>query len=163
MHPRLGLSADLCAAGCRLGAASLRGRKAQGTAENAISGTSQLAVPNPVRSYDFTSARTRYGANSRILNVVHEYTCVGCRVARSIGAGDVVNELERLFAADGRPQPLRSDNGREFIAASLQAWLAGQTPLLAHFNPGTTSGADLVLYSPSTRIWSIAYSANAVH
>lgn len=85
------------------------------------------------------SARTRDGASLRILNVVDEYTrvCVGCRVARSIGAGDVVSELERLFAAHGRPRLLRSDNGREFIAASLQAWLAGQGVQTAFIEKGS--------------------------
>jgi putative transposase len=36
----------------------------------------------------------------------------------------VIAALELLFEAHGRPQVLRSDNGREFIAATLQAWLA---------------------------------------
>jgi hypothetical protein len=43
----------------------------------------------------------------------------GCRVAGSIGARDVIGELESLFARHGKPRILRSDNGREFIAASL--------------------------------------------
>jgi hypothetical protein len=43
--------------------------------------------------------------------VVDEYTRValGCRADRSIGAAEVIGELERLFA---RPRLLRSDNGR---------------------------------------------------
>jgi putative transposase len=58
--------------------------------------------------------------------VVDEYTrlALGCRVDRSIGAGEVAEELERLFARYGPPQLLRSDNGREFISATLGAWLA---------------------------------------
>jgi transposase InsO family protein len=114
------------------------GQKAQGTADNAIWNL-PAGGPNHVWSYDFMSARTRDGASLRILNVVDEYTrvCVGCRVARSIGAGDVVNELERLFALHGRPRLLRSDNGREFIAASLQAWLAGEGVATAFIEKGS--------------------------
>jgi putative transposase len=72
--------------------------------------------------------RTREGGPIRILNVVDEYTRValGSRVARSIGAGDVIAQLERLFERHGKPELLRSDNGREFIAASLREWLAEQ-------------------------------------
>lgn len=66
------------------------------------------------------------GAGSlRILNVVDEYTrrCLGCLIDRSIGAGDIMAELERLFSEHGTPRRLRSDNSREFIAATLTAWL----------------------------------------
>jgi putative transposase len=72
------------------------------------------------------SARTRSGTPLRTLNVVDEYTRVALasRVERSIGASEVIVELERLFQRHGKPQLLRSDNGREFIAASLAGWLA---------------------------------------
>jgi transposase InsO family protein len=103
------------------------GKRAQGTAEKAIWNL-PATRPNDVWSYDFMGARTREGGSLRILNVVDEYTrfCVGCRVARSIGAGDVQAELERLFARHGKPRILRSDNGREFIAALLGEWLSEQ-------------------------------------
>ena len=73
------------------------GSRARGTAEKAIWNL-PATRPNHVWSYDFMGSRTRDGAPIRILNVVDEYTrlAVGCRVARSIGAGDVINELERL-------------------------------------------------------------------
>jgi transposase InsO family protein len=101
------------------------GKRAQGTAENAIWNLPATG-PNHIWSYDFMSGRTRDGASLRILNVVDEYTRValGCRVDRSIGASDVADELERLFDRHERPRVLRSDNGREFIAASLLDWLA---------------------------------------
>ena len=34
--------------------------------------------------------------------------------------------LQEMFAAHGRPKHIRSDNGREFIAAELTSWLADQ-------------------------------------
>ncbi|MEK6253040.1 MAG: IS3 family transposase [Actinomycetota bacterium] len=114
------------------------GRRAQGTAENAIWNL-PAAGPNHVWSYDFMSGRTREGGPIRILNVVDEYTrvAVGCRVARSIGARDVIAELERLFEQHGKPQVLRSDNGREFIATSLGDWLAERGVKTAFIEKGS--------------------------
>ena len=114
------------------------GKKAQGTAENAIWNLPATAA-NHVWSYDFMSGRTREGSSLRILNVVDEHTRVAlaARVDRSIGAGDVVEELARLFERHGKPQVLRSDNGREFIAASLQEWLAEQGVATAFIEKGS--------------------------
>jgi putative transposase len=117
---------------------SASGKKAQGTAEQAIWNL-PAQRPNHVWSYDFMGSRTRTGGPIRILNVVDEYTRValGSRVARSIGAGDVRAELECLFARHGKPEVLRSDNGREFIAASLGAWLAEQGVKTAFIEKGS--------------------------
>jgi putative transposase len=114
------------------------GKKAQGTAEKAIWSLPALR-PNHIWSYDFMSSRTSDGGSIRILNVVDEYTRValGSRVARSIGAGDVIAELERLFKRHGKPQLLRSDNGREFIAESLGEWLAGEGVQTAFIEKGS--------------------------
>ena len=81
--------------------------------------------PGDVWSYDFMGARLRSGGNLRILNVVDQFTRValGCRVDASIGARDVVAELAELFRIHGRPRVLRSDNGREFIAETVVAFL----------------------------------------
>jgi transposase InsO family protein len=114
------------------------GKRAQGTAEQSIWNLPALRA-NHVWSYDFMSGRTRDGASLRILNVVDEYTRValGCRVARSIGARDVIAELEQLFERHGKPQLLRSDNGREFIAESLAEWLAEQGVKTAFVEKGS--------------------------
>jgi transposase InsO family protein len=115
-----------------------RGKKAQGTAERSIWNL-PAAAPNHIWSYDFMSARTREGGPLRILNVVDEYTrlALGSRVAGSIGAREVVRHLEQLFAKHGKPQLLRSDNGREFIADSLGAWLAGEGVQTAFIEKGS--------------------------
>jgi transposase InsO family protein len=114
------------------------GKRAEGTADNAV-WNRPAAGPNHIWSYDFMSSRTRDGSSLRILNVVDEYTRValGSRVARSIGANDVRVELDLLFGRHGRPQVLRSDNGREFIAASLGAWLAEQGVKTAFIEKGS--------------------------
>lgn len=120
--------------------------RAQGTAEQAIWNLPAIR-PNHVWSYDFMSGRTRDGGSLRILNVVDEYTRValGSRVARSIGARDVIAELERLFEQHGKPQLLRSDNGREFVAASLGEWLAEhgvQTAFIEKGSPQQTRSSN---------------------
>lgn len=114
------------------------GKRAQGTAEQAIWNL-PATRPDHVWSYDFMSGRTRDGRPIRILNVVDEYTRVALssRVARSIGARDVARELERLFDEHGKPEVLRSDNGREFIADSLADWLAGQGVKTAFIEQGS--------------------------
>lgn len=114
------------------------GKRAQGTAEKSIWNLPAVR-PNHIWSYDFMGARTRDGAPIRILNVVDEYTRValGSRVARSIGARDVIAELDRLFQRHGRPEVLRSDNGREFIADSLGAWLSEQGVKTAFIEKGS--------------------------
>jgi putative transposase len=64
------------------------------------------------------------GTGLRVLNVVDEFTrlCVGCFVAYSIGASEVRRLMEQTFEAHGRPEIIRSDNGREFIAKTLLDW-----------------------------------------
>jgi putative transposase len=114
------------------------GKRAQGSAEQAV-WSLPARGPNDVWSYDFMGGRTRDGGALRMLNVVDEYTRVALssRVARSIGARDVKAELEQLFARHGRPRLLRSDNGREFIAASLGEWLDEQGVARAFIEKGS--------------------------
>ncbi len=108
------------------------GRKAEGASTNAAWNL-PAKYPHHIWSFDFMVTRTRGGGPIRILNVVDEYTrlAVGCRVARSIGTRDVIAELDLLFAQHGKPKIIRSDNGREFIAASLRSWLAERGVTLA--------------------------------
>jgi putative transposase len=114
------------------------GGRARGTAANAAWNLPATHA-NHVWSYDFIGGRTRRGGPIRILNVVDEYTrlAVACRVARSIGAGEVIAELDRAFMRHGRPQLLRSDNGREFIAASVADFLAEQGVQTAFIEKGS--------------------------
>jgi hypothetical protein len=116
---------------------SASGKKAVGSAHSAAWNLIS-SRPNEIWSYDFVAARTADGGALRILNVVDEYTRValGCRVDRSIGAADVIEELEALFSRHGRPKLLRSDNGREFIASSLADWLQGQGVAQAFIEKG---------------------------
>lgn len=103
------------------------GKRAFGTDEHSI-WMLPATRPGHVWSYDFMSFRLPTGGHVRILNIVDEFTreCVGCRVDRSIGTLKVIETLEEVFATHGKPKILRSDNGREFIGATLTEWLRAQ-------------------------------------
>ena len=108
------------------------GQKAIG--DDAFSAWALPAVrPMHVWGYDFVADRTEDGAPLRVLTIVDEFTKVGYPplVARSIGAAGVTGHLQQLFEAVGAPEMIRSDNGREFIAATTRDFLSrrGVTPL----------------------------------
>ncbi len=110
------------------------GQKAIG--DDAFSAWALPAVrPMHVWGYDFVADRTEDGAPLRVLTIVDEFTKVGYPplVARSIGAAGVTGHLQQLFEAVGAPEMIRSDNGREFIAATTRDFLSrrGVTPLFA--------------------------------
>jgi putative transposase len=81
--------------------------------------------PKHVWSYDFMEDRTHNGVKFRILNVIDEYTreCLAVRVGRSLTHQDVLEVLNELFCERGVPVHLRSDNGSEFTANRVRAWL----------------------------------------
>lgn len=45
--------------------------------------------------------------------------------------------MSSCLTKHGRPRLLRSDNGREFIAANLRDWLAGQSVQTAFIEKGS--------------------------
>ena len=100
------------------------GQKALGHEENSI-WMRPASAANHIWAYDLMSTRTRRGGLVRILNVVDEYTrqALGALVDSSIGARDVIEFLGRLFELHGKPKGIRSDNGREFIAATVLDFL----------------------------------------
>ncbi len=83
--------------------------------------------PDHVWAYDFVEDRTRDGRKFRMLCVVDEFTreCLAIRVARKLGAADVVDVLSDLFIARGTPAHVRSDQGPEFVAEAVKGWIAG--------------------------------------
>ncbi len=72
-----------------------------------------------------------------MLNVVDEFTheCLAIRVDRKLKAIDVIDVLSDLFILRGVPGHIRSDNGPEFIAKSVQAWITGVGAKTAYISP----------------------------
>jgi putative transposase len=95
--------------------------------------------PNHVWSYDFVEARTHDGKKIRMLNVIDEYTreCLAIRVARKLKGTDVIDVLSDLFILRGVPGHVRSDNGPEFIAKNVQAWITDVGANTAYIAPGS--------------------------
>jgi putative transposase len=92
-----------------------------------------------VWAYDFVEARTHDGRKFRMLNVVDEFTreCLAIRVARKLKGADVIDVLSDLFILRGVPEHVRSDNGPEFIAKSVQSWIAAIGAKAAYIAPGS--------------------------
>jgi len=78
-----------------------------------------------VWSYDFMVDRTADSRTFRILTIIDEYTieCLAMLVGRRITSQDVAGKLFQLFVFRGVPEHIRSDNGTEFTAREIRAWL----------------------------------------
>lgn len=95
--------------------------------------------PNHVWAYDFMSDRTHDGRAFRLLTIVDEFTreALAIVVARKLTADDVLAALTDLFITRGCPAHLRSDNGPEFCAKSVRAWLAWLDVRTLFIEPGS--------------------------
>lgn len=78
-----------------------------------------------VWSYDFVQARTRDSRSFKMLAIIDEFTreCLAIYVSRKLNHGDVLERLSWLMATRGVPGHIRSDNGSEFTAKAVRAWL----------------------------------------
>jgi putative transposase len=94
---------------------------------------------NHVWSYDFMEDRTHEGRKYRILNVLDEFTreCLAIRVDRRLKSTDVIDVLSDLFILRGVPGYIRSDNGPEFVAKAVQAWIHAIGAKTAYIEPGS--------------------------
>ena len=95
--------------------------------------------PNHVWSYDFIFDAVQGGTKLKMLTVGDDFTreCHAIEVATSLPSAKVIAVLARLFAAAGTPTYLRSDNGPEFIALAVQAWLAEQHTQTHYIDKGS--------------------------
>ncbi len=94
---------------------------------------------NHVWSYDFVAERLSDGTKIRTLTVVDEYTreCLALRTGYRLQADDVMAVLTELFTTRGIPAHIRSDNGSEFTAKSIRAWLADLGVRTLYIEPGS--------------------------
>jgi putative transposase len=95
--------------------------------------------PNHVWSYDFVEDRTHDGRKFRMLNIIDEFTreCLAIRVSRKLKAVDVIEVLSDLFILRGVPAHIRSDNGPEFVAQAVRAWISAVGAKTAYIEPGS--------------------------
>jgi transposase InsO family protein len=95
--------------------------------------------PNHVWSYDFVEDRTHDGRRYRMLNIIDEFTheCLAIRIDRRLKAIDVIDVLSDLFILRGVPEHIRSDNGPEFVAKAVQAWIGAVGAKTAYIAPGS--------------------------
>lgn len=100
------------------------GKPAEGSIDNAVWKV-PAERPNHVWALDFVTDRTKDGKRFRVLNVVDEFTreCIYSLGERSIGATRVRAVLAEIMLQRGRPEAIRSDNGREFVAATVAEFL----------------------------------------
>src|SRR5277367_4363226 len=69
----------------------------------------------------------------------HEYTreCLAIRVARRLGRYEVIEALADVMLFRGIPEHIRSDNGPEFVAKELRAWLGKVGIETLYIEPGS--------------------------
>ncbi len=94
---------------------------------------------NHVWSYDFVEDKTYDGRKIRILNIIDEYSheCLASVPRRSFKNNDVIEVLANLMLLKGTPEYLRSDNGSEFTASKIRAWLQNAGVITAYIEPGS--------------------------
>jgi transposase InsO family protein len=89
--------------------------------------------------YDFVKDQSTNGRPLKFLPIEDEYTreCLALEVARSFKANDVVETLRHLFEVRGAPTYIRSDNGPEFIAEAIKAFLRERGVGTLYIEPGS--------------------------
>ena len=98
----------------------------------------EAAYPGHIWAYDFVEDALVNGTPLRILTVIDEFTREGLAldVARTTSAERVIGVLTSLVAQHGAPSHVRSDNGAEFVAGAVQAWLALAGVTTLYIDPG---------------------------
>lgn len=98
----------------------------------------QAEYPNHVWTYDILFDRLADGRPFKTLSILDEFTreCPAILVATSILAKDVISLLTAVIAVRDAPAFIRSDNGSEFTAHSVQAWLESNNIGPAFIPPG---------------------------
>ncbi|WP_242120327.1 IS3 family transposase [Sphingomonas lacusdianchii] len=95
-------------------------------------------APNECWSIDFLSDQLFDGRKIRVLSIVDNFTRVSpaLDVRTSYRGSDVVETLDRIAKAHGRPKRIRLDNGPEFISKDLDLWAYQHDVVLDFSRPG---------------------------
>ena len=91
-----------------------------------------------VWSWDFLHVRSTEGGPLKWFTLVDEYTreCLALEVRRGMTAKEVGEVLAAVVRVRGAPAHIRSDNGPEFIAQVIRAWMAGAGVETLYIEPG---------------------------
>jgi putative transposase len=91
-----------------------------------------------VWTWDFLHDRTRDGRPLKWLTLIDEYTreCLALEVDRGMTASAVKAVLAGVVQQRGVPVHIRSDNGSEFIAAAIRAWMTAAGLETLYIAPG---------------------------
>src|SRR5262249_20099365 len=91
-----------------------------------------------VWAWDFLHDRTSDGRPLKWFTLVDEYTreCLALEVDRGMTAEAVRAVLARVVRGRGAPAHIRSDNGPEFIAKAIRAWMAAAGLETLYIDPG---------------------------
>lgn len=92
-----------------------------------------------VWAYDFVTGRTHDGRAYKMLTIVDEFTreCLAIDVARNLKSDDLLERLCWLMTTRGVPKHVRSDNGPEFTAKAVRAWLSKVGVQTLFIEPGS--------------------------
>lgn len=95
--------------------------------------------PGHVWSVDFVFDALMSGTKLKMLTIGDDFTreCLAIEVATSLPSQKVIATLAHLVKQHTAPVFLRMDNGPEFIAHALKAWLAGQGAKTHYIDPGS--------------------------
>jgi transposase InsO family protein len=82
---------------------------------------------------------THDGRMLRMLTLIDEFTreSLAIRVARRLGRYEVIEALADVMLFRGIPENIRSDNGPEFVAKELRAWLGKVGIETLYIEPGS--------------------------
>ena len=74
-----------------------------------------------------------------MLTVIDEFSreCLAIAVARHLRSDDVLHVLTDLLTRHGAPDYIRSDNGSEFTAKAVRAWLPRVGVKILYIEPGS--------------------------
>lgn len=94
--------------------------------------------PHEMWAYDFVHDRCANGEALKCLVIVDECTrlCLAIEVGGRVASGQVIEALTCLINAHGAPCYIRSDNGPEFVAQAVKAWLSTNGISTAFIEPG---------------------------
>jgi putative transposase len=95
---------------------------------------------NQMWSMDFVSNALFDGRRPRALTVVNVFTreALAIEVDEGIKGEQVVAAMPRITSIRGAPRTIRVDNGPEFAAMAVQAWITGVGAKTAFIEPGSS-------------------------